>query len=786
MSGEFVSADRSRLFAARPGMMGLLAGLVIVAAAVGAYSGSMGGPFIFDDADAIQQNLVIRKLWPSLPSLLWHGGSTVEGRPVVTLTLAINYAVFSENVWGYHAVNLLIHALAGLLLFGIIRRTLLLPGMNGRFSAPAAWLIALFAGLIWTVHPLCTSAVTYIVQRCESLMGMFYLLTLYCVIRASASSWPASRGAWGVLGVLACMIGMGCKEVMATAPVVVLAYDRIFLAGSFRELFRRRWPLYAGLAASWGALVLVLLPSGMHGGAGSYGRGTTTPEYALTQFGVIAHYIRLAFWPSPLCLDYNWPTAAGFWQIGPQAAIVLGLLGLTIFGLFKFPKWAFCGVWFFCILSVTSSFIKLSENIFEHRMYLPLAAIVSLVVIGGYAGISKLANRPALPRWTTTASLSAWIVLCLFFAAMLAAAAWRRNTDYRSELSIWQDTINKRPNNYRAWTNLSLIIKEHGDDKEAIAAADRAISLKSDFPGSYVARGVILQEIGRADDALADFESALKIEPKNYKALLGRGTILVNRGQYAAALEDLSQAIAIRPTVSAAYTNRAKAYCNLGQYKAAIADFATAFNMGDDSYQARILRAACFIRVNEPGKALADCNRAIKFQPYLPEAYCKRGDVFMRLGSYRNAAADFSAAIRMQPRDPPAYLYLSGALEAMGLPEQAAAALRQAISIAPDFPDAHFNMGNLYHKAGAHEQAVVEFTQAIKFRENYADAYHNRAASLHSLGRDAEAKEDLQSCRKYGGTPNRQLESMIESALKGGNARPAPTSGPASTPAPAS
>ena len=134
----------------------------------------LSNAFVFLDVADIVDNPTIRHLGQlgrvlSPPAA---GGLTVGGRPVVNLTLALNYAFGGTNVWGYHALNLLIHILAGLALFGVVRRT-----------PPRSTLFAFAVALLWTVHPLQTESVTYIIQRAESLMGLFYLLTLYCFIR---------------------------------------------------------------------------------------------------------------------------------------------------------------------------------------------------------------------------------------------------------------------------------------------------------------------------------------------------------------------------------------------------------------------------------------------------------------------------------------------------------------------------------------------------------------------------------------------------------------------------
>jgi hypothetical protein len=166
----------------------LVAASTIVLAALAAYHNSLEGTFVADDSNSIVKNPTIRQLGRigevfSPP----RNGETVSGRPLLNLSLAINYAIGGLNVRGYHVTNLAIHIAAALALYGILRRTFLLPALRDRFGRAATWL-ALAGALWWTVHPLQTESVTYIVQRAESLMGLFYLLTLYGVIRGAGSS----------------------------------------------------------------------------------------------------------------------------------------------------------------------------------------------------------------------------------------------------------------------------------------------------------------------------------------------------------------------------------------------------------------------------------------------------------------------------------------------------------------------------------------------------------------------------------------------------------------------
>ena len=276
---------------------------VLVLAVFAAYANSLTGPFVYDDKDSIVENLTLRHLWP-LSDLLapLSGGLTVSGRPVLNLSLALNFAAGGLDVRGYHVTNVLIHALTCLTLFGLVRRTLVQPSLRARFGE-AAVPLAFTAAALWALHPLQTEGVTYIVQRAESLMGLFYLLTLYGFVRSVDA--PAPRR-WQALSVAACLLGMATKENMVSAPVLALLLDRAFVAGSFAEAWRRRRGFYAGLAATWILLIALLASTGGNrGGSVGIGVDISWGDYVLTQFPALLHYVRLAFWPVPLVFEYG-------------------------------------------------------------------------------------------------------------------------------------------------------------------------------------------------------------------------------------------------------------------------------------------------------------------------------------------------------------------------------------------------------------------------------------------------------------------------------------------------
>ncbi|MFH2002419.1 MAG: glycosyltransferase family 39 protein, partial [Planctomycetota bacterium] len=241
--------------------------LVLVVTGLVLYANSLQGPFVYDDQFAIVENPNILQLWPLSQSLSAPDEAPVAGRPVVCLSLAINYALGGMEVVGYHLFNIVIHILCSLVLLGVVRRTLLSDKLRPFFE-PAAQGLAFVCALLWLVHPVQSECVNYITQRTESMMALFYLLTLYCLIRARDSTRPRL---WQVSCVAACSLGMACKESMVTAPFMIFVYDMVFLSGSLRVAVARRKVLYAGLASTW-----ILLGWLMTGGPRSESVGFAT------------------------------------------------------------------------------------------------------------------------------------------------------------------------------------------------------------------------------------------------------------------------------------------------------------------------------------------------------------------------------------------------------------------------------------------------------------------------------------------------------------------------------
>ena len=622
-------------------MLGLCVGVLL------AYHNSFGVPFVFDDESSIISNPTIRRLatawWPPGDG----GGLTVAGRPVLNFTLGLNYAVSGFDVWSYHALNLLIHLAAGLVLFDLVRRTLprvgrdrLIPPSRGRDITSEAGSaippyktdatpVALVAALLWTLHPLQTESVTYVIQRAESLVGLFYLLTLWCFARSTetgtAKSWP-----W--LMVVACLLGMGTKEVMVSAPLLVALYDRTFVAGSWREVWTRRHGQHLALAGTWLVLAGLVLPNLDRGGSAGAALPVGPLDYGLTQIYAIVHYLRLTVWPAPLILDYGSALVDGW---GPIAWSALLLIPLAVASLWAgWRGWAagFCGIFFFAVLAPSSSVVPVNQALAEHRMYLPLAAVVVLVTTGLYS----LLGRRAL-------------ALLAVAAVALGIVTERRNADYATNLRIYEDTVAKRPGNARAMALLADYCRRTGQFEKARDHLVRSLQVEPGVPEVLSNLGHVWLKLGEAEKAIDCLRQALALRPEDHAALNNLAGALAFAGRTPEAIAQLEAALQRQPAAWATRYNLASLQARSGRLPEAAANFEAVLAVRPEDLETRVSYATLLQTQGRQAEALVQLEAAVRLQPGNADLHNKLGIVLGRTGRLREALRHFQEALRLDP-----------------------------------------------------------------------------------------------------------------------------------------
>jgi Flp pilus assembly protein TadD len=550
------------------------------------YANSLSAPFTFDDDHAIVINEQIRQLSTSLSPT--EQGSPLAGRPLVSLTFAVNYALGGLDVRGYRLVNVAIHVICALLLFAIARR---------HFDPEIAFAIA----LIWMVHPLATEPVDYVSQRTELMMAAFLLATIYLGGSPSSPSSPTRPAA----AVACCALGMACKETMVVAPIVVLLYDRTFAFGSFREAFGERGRFYAALCATWLVLAALLWSSPRGDSAGFVGASVSPWTYLLDQSVMIVRYLRLTFWPRGLVLDYGEPMRVTLAEVAPSFIASAALLAATIVALVRWPVPGFLGAWFFLTLAPTSSIMPISTEVgAERRMYLPLMAVVVLAVtaVRWFAGSAVRGFGGSALRWFAVGAV----------AVLLSIGTYQRNAEYLSGLTLWQTVLDRWPPHARAHRNLAAELKLANRPDEEIAHLRAAVK---DLPEIRNVLGLELLALGRHAEAADELRLYVRDNPRDADAWSNLGNALSALGRAGEALQAFQRGVAANPNNGLSQRNLALQYFQQSDFTDAVAHAREAVRLTPNDFAAHNLLGLSLVGEQKIDEAIAEFRASLALQP---------------------------------------------------------------------------------------------------------------------------------------------------------------------------
>lgn len=633
------------------------------------YANSFAVPFLFDDHFEITRNPMVKTIEPL-------GDYLSRSRGIPAFTLALNYSLGGFQVWGFHLLNVLVHLANGLLVYALVLFTLRLPNWRPRYGAVAQPLATLVA-LVFVAHPLQVMAVTYIVQRAESIAAFFYLATLLLFALAWTRTSTASRVALYAAAALTALLGVVSKEVVVTVPVAAIVYRLCFLprsAGRSRAgravlalmLFA---PLVYGLLLAWPYLfpshdtvapdaprAWLYIPT-----AGFRLEGLTIWQYFLTQFAVILWYLRLFVLPTEQVFDYGWPFADSLWRIDVllPLAILLALVGVGIAAYRRYPLLSFAIAWLFITLSPTSSIIPLSDAAFEHRMYLPIVGLAWLAIVGGYDLLDWLAARSgqslATLRRAGLAAAALWVVL-------LGVGTMTRNGVMQDPVALAADTVAKVPENWRGHSGLAEALIDAGRYQEAIVPLEEAIRLNPKIGSPRVQLGQLYLRAGRLDEAEAVLLPATEEleESVAAAAYLQLGSVYEQRGDVARTVETLRAAVKRKPDWAQLQAQLGTAYSRAGFWYGAAGHYNTAIRL-NGRLQSRLAASAADANLRaaanqlDEGKPQAAENFLNFVTTYRPNDLLARhymALVYAQNGQWERAQAQLEALRQSMPADP--------------------------------------------------------------------------------------------------------------------------------------
>ena len=651
--------------------------VVLAALVVLAYANGLSGPFVFDDKLTVVENRQIRDLTSIGSLLLPERELPVAGRPVANISFAVNYALHGLAIRGYRVVNVTLHLLCGLLMFGVVRRTLSNETVGEWPSTPAS-AIALGAAALWLAHPLNSEAVSYLTQRTEQLMALCYLATLYAAIRAVGT---ANGQLWTAAAVLACAAGMASKESMVTAPIVVMLYDRIFLFASVRAAVLARWRLYTGLAVTW-AVLAALQSTGPRIHSAGLSSGVSPWMYLLNQAPLIVRYLRLSLWPDALVLNYGVPRDVTLEQVLPQFVGVAGLVAITAVALARAPTFGFLGAWFFITLAPTSSLMPIATEVgAERRMYVPMMALMVLVSIAAL----RLAEKATARQGADTEGKGRGTVLGVAAAILIlvvgayAAATMHRNEEYRSALVLAQTS-------YARWPT----------------------------PVSHHMVATELSLAGREDEALAELRESVKGYPRGNYDL---GVALFRQKDFAGAVRAFDAFVAGFPELLEVVEARmlaGRSYAELQRWPEAIAAYEDVLRMRPARADAHGLLADVLVKAGRSADAVAHYRRFLAAYPADAGALGNLGVLLVEGEQLPEAIEVFRRAVEVEPRNAAIRRSLAGSLLAQQDIRGALEHARQAAALAPDDPLTLDLLGVVLITDGHTVEAVGAFERAAR------------------------------------------------------------------------
>ena len=533
-----------------------------------AYSNTFSVPFQWDDIPQILMNENLQDLSSFNNAPSWMD---VNQRPLSKYTLALNWQYGGEDVRSYHIVNLLFHILTALLVYFLTTYSIALLSRDEKIDQRMKQPVALFVTLLFLLHPLQTMAVTYITQRMTVMAALFYVLSVYMYARGRVAYVHENKTRNSIiflsLAVISGILGLMSKQNAVTFPAAFLLYELFFIRRPDGKICRK-------YLLSAGTLLVVAFFIVLFGGyLPAETDRFTRSGYFITQLGVIHKYLLLLILPINQSADYF---IAGHTFIGVYEILGIILVGLFLFlgvYLFRKNKLISFGIFFFFLsASVESGLIPIKDVMMEHRMYLPMLGFVFVL-----AGL--ILKYFPYKRLTLQYFLGGLVLV------ILTIATFNRNKVWQSEVSLWQDCLDKNPTSARAMNNLGFAIKGNAMKIKDPATRTRELNLAityftsamggdTIFTDAFLNRGHAYIELGKYNKALSDIERIANQRPKErYLKHYLEGVVYARKGEMQPALQSLNEAIRLNQEFALLFTWRGLVHESLEDHRNAIADF---------------------------------------------------------------------------------------------------------------------------------------------------------------------------------------------------------------------
>lgn len=637
--------------------------LILFVVVLLAYVPAIRGGFIWDDGDYVTENENLRT-WGGLAAIWLDVGATSQYYPMVYTSFWVEHQLWGLNPFGYHLVNVLLHALSGVLLWIVLRR----------LSLPGAWL----AAVVFALHPVHVESVAWITERKNVLSGVFYLGGLlvyleYAGLRGAADMGRGQRRFYAIALVLFAAALLS-KTVTCSLPAAVL----LLIWWKRGRLSRQDVvPLISFFLIGLVMAMATALMEKHHVGAQGRDWDLSSVDRCLIAGRALWFYLAKLVWPANLAFFYpRWNIDSGVWWQYVYPATAVGLIAALWVNRRRIGRGPLTGVLFFGgTLLPALGFIDVYPMRFsfvaDHFQYLasigPIALLVALVTmaVGGltrYVGTGPGSSR----RWGLG---PLQVVPAGLLLVALGALTWRQGHNYKDVETLWRNTLATNPSAWLAHFNLGEELRRKGDVDGALACVRQALKLKPDDYQIHYHLGQLLLTRGRVPLAQKHLAEAVELLPKFPRGHFLLGVALERLGrdeeadrEYDIAFGPFALAVKDDPDALDAHLGLARIYSRRGQLDEAIQHYVEGLRLAPENRAARRNLAEALARQGRTGEAIEHLRRLVGVPPEDSDARCSLGDVLRQEGRLEEAIEEYRRALEVDPDHRGAREGLSAAL----------------------------------------------------------------------------------------------------------------------------
>ena len=620
------------------------------------YSNTFHASWHFDDEPNITDNpnLHLKEItWENVKRTIFsdRNNPDIPYRPVACLSFALNHYFGGLDVFGYHLVNISIHLLSSIFLFLFIYHTLNLPSLKTKYASHS-YFIALLATILWTINPVHTQAITYLVQRMASMAGMFCIMSMYFYLKARTTEPGGKKLLFLILCFVSFAMALGSKENSAILPLSIFLYEILLLQKITGQNLRKNLRLFFTVMGA--ILILGFTYIYIQGGNifsflnGYENRPFTLVQRLLAEPRIIIFYISLLLYPMPnrLNIAHSFQISTSLFNpISTVLSIILiaGVIGYAVYSAKKQPLFSFCILFFFLNHVIESTILPL-ELIFEHRNYIPSMLFFLPVAIG----FCNLLELYAMKR-TMKHIISVFIILLLIG---LGHSTFMRNFTWKNEKTLWIDAVEKAPDQFRPHHNLGRYYQDHGHQEEAISEYKKALSRsvlhrKNETALTYYNLGNIYGDLRDYEKARYFYERAKDIDPDYLPVYVNIAAVLDREGKYALAHDYLVKVIRFRPDSIEANYNLGFHYLREGQPEKAIPHLQRLSDNKQFGDRVLLYLGIAFKQKGQLGRAVTYFKMAMEKNPRNIKLYLHLAEIFYRIGDHKQAKREVAKAINL-------------------------------------------------------------------------------------------------------------------------------------------